>query len=104
MMDKPSVRESGLGDAASIDALYPRAFPDEELRPLVHALATDPQIVLSLVATIDDAIVGHGMFTRCGVSGSDAGAALLGPVAVDPDWQPTYRSPDVGGLDLRAHP
>ena len=75
------------GDAAAIEALYPLAFPDEDLVPLVRDLLQDPVIALSLVATIDSDIAGHAVFTHCGVDGSDSKGALLGPLAVSPGFQ-----------------
>ncbi len=79
------LRKSVPGDVVALEALYPEAFPDEDLVPLVQDLLPDVDNVLSLVATVDSQLVGHVMFTRCGVS--DASAALLGPLAVSPAWQ-----------------
>ena len=42
---------------------------------------------MSLVATIDDRIVGHALLTACGLTGSSRQAALLGPVGVAPEVQ-----------------
>jgi len=81
------IRESGAGDRGAIDALYPEVFPQEDLLPLVRALLNEGAAVLSLVALIDEAPVGHGIFTRCRIEGSDASVALLGPVAVVPGMQ-----------------
>ena len=74
---------------ASLDealSLYPFAFPNEELRPLVRALFPLAE-VLSLSATCDGAVVGHGLFSMCEVTGVDDRAALLGPLAVHPEHQ-----------------
>lgn len=92
------VRESARDDAVAIEALYPHAFPDEDLVPLVKALLRDPDNVLSLVATQESKVVGHGAFTRCSVTGSDVQAALLGPLAVAPDRQ----RQGVGSAIIRA--
>jgi putative acetyltransferase len=81
------IRESTSGDTAGIVAMYPRAFPDEDLVPVVTALLDDPPIRTSLVASIDREIVGNVIFTICGVTGSDASVALLAPLAVAPDHQ-----------------
>ena len=81
------IRESVPSDVAAINSMYPQAFPDEDLLPIVGELLQDPGIAMSLVGTIDSQIVGHGIFTLCGVEGSDVKAALLGPLAVSPDWQ-----------------
>ena len=81
------VRESTAADIPGIVALYPRAFPEEDLVPVVRALLEDPPNRMSLVATIDEAIAGNVIFTSCGVEDSDAKVALLAPLAVAPDFQ-----------------
>jgi len=81
------IRESGASDRGAIEALYPEVFPREDLLPLVRALLDEGTAVLSLVAIVENAIAGHGVFTRCRVEGSDALVALLGPVAVLPGLQ-----------------
>lgn len=86
-MHDVEIRQSRPDDLASIERLYPAAFPDEDLLPLVrHLLAEEPGI-LSLIAGAGDAIAGHILFTPCAITGSDAGAALLAPLAVAPEWQ-----------------
>lgn len=67
--------------------MYPLAFPDEDLLPLVRDLLAEPNIVKSLVATVDNQVVGHVAFTACAVEGSDVNASLLAPLAVMPQWQ-----------------
>lgn len=81
------IRESEPGDLASIEALYPDAFPDEDLLPLVRNLLHAPAIARSLVGTMSSLLVGHVIFTRCGVTGSQDEVALLGPLAVAPARQ-----------------
>lgn len=81
------IRESTASDFEALDRLYPAAFPDEDLLPLVHQLLRDAGTTLSLVATLDGRVVGHVLFTRCGLSGTDDSASLLGPLAVDPAHQ-----------------
>ena len=53
------IREGSQADAAAIDSLYPQAFPDEDLLPLVRKLVPNRATTLSLVAVIDGHIVGH---------------------------------------------
>lgn len=81
------IREAGAADAAAIAALYPRAFPQEDLLPLVRALEKEPFGVLALVASIDDRVAGHAIFTRCRIDPGAGSAALIGPLAVDPACQ-----------------
>ena len=81
------VRASRPDDLAGLERLYPAAFPDEDLLPLVKSLLATPSIVLSLVATVESQVAGHVAFTTCGVEGSDANVALLAPLAVAPALQ-----------------
>lgn len=77
-----AIRQSVPEDRDGIEALYPDAFPDEDLLPVVRELLDLPSGVLSLVAVEDGAIVGHVVFTDCGLTGADARLALLGPLGV----------------------
>ena len=81
------IRKSMRDDIAGIIAMYPEAFPDEDLVPVVRNLLNDESIALSLVATGEQGIVGNVIFTTCGVEGNDTRAALLGPLAFAPDCQ-----------------
>ena len=67
-MDVIEIRESLPGDQGAVLALYPRAFPEEELRPTVTALLDETDGVISLVALSGDLVVGHALFTDCSVS------------------------------------
>jgi putative acetyltransferase len=81
------IRESVQGDAGAIESLYPEVFPGENLLPLVRDLLGDAAVATSLVGEVDSRIVGHVIFTKCGVVGSDVSTSLLGPLAVAPAWQ-----------------
>lgn len=74
-----SIREAGPADGAGVAELYPQAFPDEELRPLIERLIAEADVV-SLVATRGGRIAGHALFTLF-AAGS---GVLLGPLAVAP--------------------
>jgi putative acetyltransferase len=87
MIEEIEIRESLPSDVASIDKLYPDAFPDEDLLPLVRELLREEPIVLSLVGIVDRALVGHVIFTTCSIIGSTDKVSLLGPLAVAPAWQ-----------------
>jgi len=78
------IRDSSFADLAEIESLYPQAFPDEDLLPLVRELLADEVVTTSLVGVIDSRIVGHAIFTECRVNGESATASLLGPLAVTP--------------------
>lgn len=85
-----TIRVATPNDLAALEELYPQAFPEEDLLPLIRDLVNlGPPTVLSLVA-IDDAtkggdILGHAMFTMCTMG--DDNVSLLGPLAVHPDRQ-----------------
>lgn len=87
MIDKIKIRESLPSDHPSIEELYPRAFPDEDLLPLVRELLAERQLVLSFVAIVENNVVGHLIFTICGIAGRPEKIALLGPLAIAPAWQ-----------------
>ena len=96
MTQHPDIRQSRPQDRAAIETLYPAAFPEENLLPLVgELLAAD---VLSLVAMSGSALSGHAMFSRCGLEGQTVNLALLGPLAVAPDRQ----RQGIGGALVRA--
>ena len=87
MSGKPEIRSSTHDDRLAIEALYPVAFPDEDLLPLVSDLLGHPGLVTSLVATLDSQIAGHVIFTRCGLVDDGVNASLLAPLAVAPARQ-----------------
>eukprot|EP00632_Arachnochrysis_sp_CCMP2950_P011131 CAMPEP_0185692248 /NCGR_PEP_ID=MMETSP1164-20130828/2407_1 /TAXON_ID=1104430 /ORGANISM="Chrysoreinhardia sp, Strain CCMP2950" /LENGTH=183 /DNA_ID=CAMNT_0028358967 /DNA_START=44 /DNA_END=593 /DNA_ORIENTATION=- len=73
-------------ERGAILALYPLAFPTEDVTGLVSQLLAHPDAV-SLTARRDGTVVGHAVFTRCRVTGSAARVALLGPLCVAPSAQ-----------------
>ena len=81
------IRECRAEDRGAVEALYPRAFPDEDLLPVVRDLLDDPGHTVALVAVIDGKVVGNIIFTRCGVDDCKADVALLAPLAVEPAQQ-----------------
>ena len=87
MSENVEIRESLPGDTPRIESLYPDAFPDEDLLPLVKSLLPEPSGVLSLVSTVGAQITGHVLFTMCAVDGGRVNVALLAPLAVPPKWQ-----------------
>ena len=87
MTEKTDIRESTPDDVTGIEQLYPEAFPDEDLLPVVRELLGEGSTILSLVGTAEGAIVGHVIFTTCTVSGSPENVSLLGPLGVIPDRQ-----------------
>ncbi|MEP3049313.1 MAG: N-acetyltransferase [Roseibium sp.] len=84
MNDFGTIRESRSSDLDALMKLYPAAFPDEDLRPIVRSLLSDEIDVLSLVATKNDTVVGHVAFTPCTAGESEAPVAMLAPLCVSP--------------------
>lgn len=87
MTDGLEIRESVAADAPGLERLYPAAFPDEDLVPLLRDLLAEGQSVLSLVAESDGKLAGHVIFTECGLAGEARPLGLLGPLAVEPARQ-----------------
>ena len=86
-MAETSIADSPREQRDFVARLYPAAFPDEDLVPLVNALLNDSQATLSLIAERDGQIVGHVLFTYGRVEGCTVDVALLAPLAVSPDSQ-----------------
>lgn len=84
---KPHIRDSGPEDLPALERLYRAAFPEEDLLPLVRQLVGGRDDVVSLVAEASGTVAAHLALTICGVEGSTAQVALLGPAAVAPDLQ-----------------
>lgn len=82
MTESLEIRESLPNDLVAIEELYPDAFPDEDLLPVVRGLLSEGPTVLSLVGIADGALVGHVIFTTCGLAGTTDAVALLGPLGV----------------------
>lgn len=80
------IAPSNPEEHAALLALYPQAFPDEDLTGLVQALLRTTD-VLSLTAWRDNVVSGHALFTRCSVYGAVGTVALLGPLCIAPDAQ-----------------
>ena len=70
-------------DRSAIEALYPAAFPDKDLLPIVQALFATESRVFSLAGMIDAVLIGHVVFKRCDIDTQKI-AALLGSLAVSP--------------------
>ncbi len=87
MSETFNIRESEPADLASLEALYPEVFPEEDLLPLVRELHGKEPQAFALVAVADGVLLGHVVFTICGLAGSDEKLALLGPLAVTPARQ-----------------
>lgn len=87
ILENLALRQSTPQDLGAMTALYRAVFPDEDLLGLVSGLMTEPSGVLSLVGLIGDELVANVIFTGCKVACCPDTVALLGPLAVAPDWQ-----------------
>lgn len=79
------IREEQPGDIAAIREVNRRAFRQDAEGTLVDALRASGTVLLSLVATVGDDVVGHIMYTPLQVG--DVTGAALAPMAVLPDHQ-----------------
>ena len=78
------LRKSLPTDWDDLEELYSAAFPDEDLVPLLRGLLIEENGVFSFVAICDGMLVGHIVFTMCGIAGRGEKVGLLGPLAVSP--------------------
>jgi putative acetyltransferase len=79
------IREERSGDIDAIRVVNQRAFGQDQEADIVDALRANGAVILSLVATVDDVVAGHILFSPI-QAGSLAGAALA-PMAVLPEYQ-----------------
>jgi putative acetyltransferase len=80
------IREERPDDIATVRDVNRRAFGQDQEGNIVDALRTNGAALLSLVATLNDRVVGHVMYSSVSVGGNVEGAAL-GPMAVLPEYQ-----------------
>ena len=98
-MARPEILTERQGDAPAVRQINELAFPDPLEADLVDALRGTEEII-SLVATIDDRVLGHIMFTTVRVTPADPAlrVAGLGPMAV----HPAFQRQGIGGALIRA--
>ena len=80
------IREERWGDIAAIREVNNRAFGQKQEGNIVDALRTNNAVLLSLVATLNDQVVAHILYSPVTVKDEVTGAAL-GPMAVLPQHQ-----------------
>src|SRR5574340_1810475 len=83
------VRPEHPSDHAAIREVNRLAFARDEEVLLVDRLRADGQVIASLVALVNEEIVGHILFSHLDVRAGERGipAASLAPMAVRPEWQ-----------------
>lgn len=87
MNNNIDIRESQPTDTDALVDLYPKAFPEEDLVPLLRDLLAAQENVISFVAVRDSEVVGHVGFSICFVDGYSSSVGMLAPLAVHPDLQ-----------------
>ncbi len=80
------IGEERPDDVAVVRELNRRAFGQDQEGNIVDALMANGATLLSLVATLNDRVVGHIMYSPVSIDGKVRGAAL-GPMAVIPERQ-----------------
>jgi len=80
------IGEERPDDVAVVRELNRRAFGQDQEGNIVDALMANGAALLSLVATLNDRVVGHIMYSPVSIDGKVRGAAL-GPMAVIPERQ-----------------
>lgn len=105
MRDDPVIRHADSADAGAIDAVVRAAFAatghgHQGEAELVRMIGADGDALVSLVAEVDGAVVGHVLFSRMDVEadGAALSAAGLAPVSVAPERQ----GQGIGGALIRA--
>ena len=88
-MSDIEIRPARGDDVAAIDGLFLRTFPAPEEARLVRDLCIDGDMVLMLVASEADVVVGSVAFSRMAVEvgGKSVPAVALAPVAVERDYR-----------------
>ncbi|MEE4316474.1 MAG: N-acetyltransferase [Erythrobacter sp.] len=91
-MTNITIREERPGDEAAIHDMVRRAFTghahsDGDEQDVIDRLRDDGDLLLSLVAEADGAIIGQITYSPALLENGEEGWVVLGPVAVDPAHQ-----------------
>jgi putative acetyltransferase len=89
LLMRVTIREEKLEDAVAVRRVNEEAFGQSQEARLVDLLRANKAVLLSLIAAIDDRIVGHILFSpvRIESEAGDIEGAGLGPMAVLPEFQ-----------------
>jgi putative acetyltransferase len=84
-----TIRPEAQTDQATVHEINKRAFETESEADLVDGLRNEADPLISLVAEVEDQVVGHILFSPVAIGDTAAGPAALGlaPLAVHPDFQ-----------------
>lgn len=81
------IRKEQPGDVEAVRRINHRAFECDEEADVVDLLRRTCDEYLAFVATVDEKIVGHILFTPATLDGSPLVGMGLAPMAVDPGFQ-----------------
>lgn len=86
------ISDESRADHAAISHVIEQAFKDQQYSShteqfIVHALRDAQQLTISLVAVLNQDIVGHIAISPVSISSGVEGWFGLGPIAVAPEWQ-----------------
>ena len=86
------ISDENRADHAAISHVIEQAFKDQQYSShteqfIVHALRDAQQLTISLVAVLNQDIVGHIAISPVSISSGVEGWFGLGPIAVAPEWQ-----------------
>jgi putative acetyltransferase len=87
--DKLRVRDETAEDRAAVHSINEAAFRQPDEADLVDSLRAEGVVLGSLVAELDNRIVGHILFTRMSIETTSGSipAVALAPMAVLPEYQ-----------------
>ena len=86
------ISDESRADHAAISHVIEQAFKDQQYSShteqfIVHALRDAQQLTISLVAVLNQDVVGHIAISPVSISSGVDGWFGLGPIAVAPEWQ-----------------
>ena len=81
------IRSEADDDREAVFDVHRRAFETDAEARLVDALRGQVSPAISLVATVEQRVVGHVLLSMATVDGAAGTAMGLAPLAVLPDWQ-----------------
>ena len=86
------IRSEIDSDISTINSLICEAFlnhphSDNKEQCIVDALREQKALIVSLVATKKEVVIGHIAFSKVNVDGFDVDYYGIGPLSVSPNWQ-----------------
>ena len=97
MTHSMEIRQTNEAEIAKVLELYPLAFPDEELRPVVRTILEGDDAFLSIATMEEGKVVAHALFTLFEHPAKGEKCANLAPLGVIP----SHQSKGLGGKVVR---